>query len=102
MTARIERAKPRFQCQVPVVVSATPKSAGPRGITRDISENGVFFYTDTWKHHARQFEFRIVMPAVITGTESRRALCRATVVRVEEATGPRVGIAARIDEIVWM
>jgi hypothetical protein len=96
-----ERDKPRYSYQLPVVVSATPKNAGPRGITRDVSESGVYFYTEAWDAHTRTFEFRIVMPAEITRAESRRALCMATVVRVEEEAA-RIGVAARIDDIVWM
>ncbi len=102
MHGRTERANPRYQHQLPVVVSARPKHAGPRGVTRDISESGVYFYADTWKAYTHRFEFRIVMPPSITGAESRRALCRATVVRVEEGAGCKTGVAARIDEIVWM
>jgi hypothetical protein len=97
-----ERAKPRYCQQLPVIVAATPKNSGPRGVTRDVSETGVYFYTDTWKAHTRQFEFRMVVPREITGADSRRALCRATVVRVDESAGAKIGVAARIDEIVWM
>jgi hypothetical protein len=42
------------------------------------------------------------MSPEITGAESRRALCRAIVVRVEDGTGTNTGVAARIDEVVWM
>lgn len=103
MLNQIERSKSRHPCQLPLVVLATPKNSGPRGVTRDVSENGVYFYTDTWKACTHRFEFRIIMPAAITGADSRRALCRATVVRMDELAGAKgVGVAARIDEIVWM
>lgn len=102
MVSRIERAKPRYRCQLPVVVSATLRNPGAQAITRDVSETGVYFYTDTWKAYTRRFEFRILMPPEIAGGDSRRALCRATVVRVDEGAGSKLGVAARIDEIVWM
>lgn len=99
---RSERAKPRYPYQLPVVVSATPRNSSPRGLTRDVSETGVYFYPDNWKAHTNRFEFKIIMPAEITGTEGKRALCRATVVRVDEIAAAKIGVAARIDEIVWM
>jgi hypothetical protein len=102
MSSRIERAKPRYSYQLPVVVSAMSKDGASRGLTRDISASGVYFYTDDWSGQTSQFDFKIIMPAEITGAERRRALCRAHVVRVEEGAGSKVGVAAKIDEIVWM
>lgn len=99
---RHQRAKARYRCQLPIVVSGTPKAFGPRGVTRDVSEIGIFFYTDFWHADTSSFEFRTVMPPEITQSDSRRALCRATVVRIEEGTGTKIGVAARIDQIVWM
>lgn len=96
-----ERARPRYRCQLPVVVSGGPNAAGRRGVTRDVSEIGIFFYADSWSADTSDFEFRTIMPPQVTRGESRRALCRATVVRVEQ--GPsKIGVAARIEEIVWM
>lgn len=93
-----ERARPRYRCQLPVVVTG---AQGPRGVTRDVSEIGIFFYADFWRADIHNFEFRTIMPPEITHTESRRAKCRATVVRLEEG-GKKIGVGARIEEIVWM
>jgi hypothetical protein len=70
-------------------------------VTRDVSEIGIFFYADFWRAETRHFEFRTIMPPEITHGEGRRAKCRATVVRLEEGAS-KIGVAARIEEIVWM
>ena len=64
---------------------------------RDVSSNGIFFYTDSEMHEGSEIEIVAMLPAEITHAESVWVCCYARVVRVEqEADGPR-GIAAVIE-----
>jgi hypothetical protein len=96
------RAKPRFRVNLPIVVSISGSLSGHRGVTRDISASGVFFYPDSWQQETTSIQFKMLMPAEVTGDEVRRAVCSATVTRVEPKSGRTgIGVAARIDNIVW-
>jgi hypothetical protein len=88
------RAKQRFPIQSPVVIKNTPSEI--HGNSRDASSEAVFFYTDNWPLGFSPIEFRMVLPAQITGTESIRVVCKGVVVRLEDLHG-RTGVAATID-----
>jgi hypothetical protein len=69
-----------------------------RGVARDVSSGGVFFYVDDWPLPDPAIELTMLMPSEITFSESMPAVCRGRVVRVEAGTNAgRLGIAAKID-----
>jgi hypothetical protein len=64
---------------------------------RDVSSNGIYFYTDSEMHEGSEIEIVAMLPPEITQSESVWVCCHARVVRVEqESEGPR-GIAAVIE-----
>ncbi len=94
------RTRPRSRTQLPIVLcaSTTPE---PRGITRDVSQSGVFFYTDSAMDLGQSVTFKILMPS--PGQVSTRALCNGTVVRVEpEGNAGRCGVAVIITSLKLM
>ncbi len=95
MQGQDRRIKLRFPMQLPVVIRSVPGEI--HGVTRDVSAAGVFFYTDDWRFGFSPIEFRMILPAQITGTESMRVVCKGTVVRVEESPQTKTGVAATID-----
>ncbi len=94
------RTRPRSRIQLPIVLcaSTTPE---PRGITRDVSQAGVFFYTDSAVNLGQSVTFKVLMPS--PGQASTRALCNGIVVRVEpeEAAG-KFGVAVFITSLKLM
>jgi len=99
MQEQERRAKQRFPIQVPVVIRGAPSEI--HGVSRDVSAVGVFFYTENWPLGLSPIEFRMILPAQITGTESMRVVCKGTVVRVEEDPRAKTGVAATIDSYTF-
>jgi c-di-GMP-binding flagellar brake protein YcgR len=92
----------RFRINLPIVVSIGGSRREYRGVTKDISATGVFFYPDSWEPEATSIQFKMLMPSEVTGGETRRAVCSATVVRLEARSERKgVGVAARIEKITW-
>jgi PilZ domain len=84
------RTKQRFPIQLPVVITGARTGTKIRGVTRDVSANGVFFYTKKWALGFSAIAFRMIF------SKSTRVLCEGTVVRLEELPGGRTGVAATI------
>jgi len=99
MQEQERRAKQRFPIQLPFAIGSA--SSAIHGVSRDVSAAGVFFYTDNWPLGFSPIEFRMILPAVITGTESIRVVCKGTVVRVEEDPQAKTGVAATIDSYTF-
>lgn len=97
------RKHPRFLVQVPIVILRSPAMpSGGKGLTRDVSEAGIFFHTESPLPQGLHFDFKVVMPSEITRSESKRATCRGRVVRVEESPdGRKIGIAAAVECVTW-
>jgi hypothetical protein len=90
------RKKQRFPLKLPVVVSL--EASEIRGVSRDVSSAGVFFYVDYWPPGVSSIEFKMILPREITQSENMRALCRGRVVRVEVGSeAEQTGVAATID-----
>ncbi len=89
------RDHPRSQFELPVVFSGENE---PRGITRDVSQGGVYFYTDAPMSLGQLLEFKVLMPG---GSGNVRALCNGRVVRVEagSSTVHAYGVAVRISNL---
>jgi hypothetical protein len=92
------RVQQRFSLQLPIIIEGSPAGAGSRGLTRDVSARGVFFYTDAaWLQLSARIAFSMILPIKITGTKPARVLCRGTVVRLETGAQSGTGVAATID-----
>jgi PilZ domain len=95
------RSKERVTVRVPV--SVKPKDGGPEQIvhTRDLSSNGIFFYSDSQIGEGSELEMVLILPPEITAGEKKWVCCQASVVRVEdraaEDQGRNFGVAAVID-----
>jgi PilZ domain len=94
-----QRSLPRVSAQVPVSIR-TGQDQAVTGITRDLSRNGVFFYTDSQIHEGSDLEIVLMLPPELTHGEKSWVCCQASVVRVEKAPGTgQMGVAANIRNI---
>jgi hypothetical protein len=94
-----QRSLPRLPVQVQVSVRSGQSEAST-GLTRDLSRNGVFFYTDAHIHEGSNLEIVLMLPPELTQGAQSWVCCQASVVRVEEAPGTgRIGVAASIRNI---
>jgi hypothetical protein len=85
----------RIVAQVPVQIRTATAEPEQTAHTRDLSTNGVFLYTQSRMAEGSELEIVMILPAELTG-EKRWVCCHATVVRVEESSGPSFGVAAAI------
>ncbi|MGI9102858.1 MAG: PilZ domain-containing protein [Terriglobales bacterium] len=91
------RSNPRSQFQLPVIFSVPTEA---KGITRDVSQGGMYFYTDAPLSIGQAVEFKVLMP--FSAGKSTRALCKGTVVRIEagaRAAMDSLGVAVHITTI---
>jgi hypothetical protein len=97
-----QRSLPRVPVQVQVSIRSGPGEAGT-GLTRDLSRNGVFFYTDSQIHEGSNLEMVLMLPPELTQGEKHWVCCQASVVRVEQAPGTgQMGVAANIRNIATL
>jgi hypothetical protein len=97
-TERSERRSGRrLPVQAPVKVR-TPDGTETPGVTRDLSSNGIFLYSETGMAAGSKLELVVMLPPELGVGPGGWALCQASVVRVEQA-GKGVGIAATFDRI---
>ena len=93
---RERRSGRRLPVQVPVKVKAG-KELACAGLTRDLSEGGIFLYTDSQISEGSELEMVLILPPEITKGEKQWVCCRASVVRVEDRSeGGSFGVAATI------
>jgi len=85
------RSAKRVQVEMPVQLEKG------RGVTRDISSAGVYFFTDRSFTAGMDITFELEFKFVFPG-EAVRLNCRGKVMRVEQA-GERTGVAASISEV---
>jgi len=94
-----QRSQPRIPVQVQVSIRSGQSEAS-EGLTRDLSRNGMFFYTDSKIHQGSDLELVVMLPPELTQGEKQWVCCQASVVRVEEAPGTgQIGVAANIRNI---
>ena len=97
------KADKRSQARVPVSLPARVKSKEATlestAVTRDLSLNGVFLYTDQNFAQGSKLEVVFILPAELGFGEKRWACCQASVVRVEDHGSSRFGVAATIDRL---
>ena len=69
------------------------------GLTRDLSSNGIFLYSESGMEAGSKLELVIMLPPGLGLGPGGWTLCEASVVRVEKTDGKGVGIAATLDRI---
>ena len=71
------------------------------GVTRDVSQLGIFFYADSAPDLYAQMELVLTLPTEVTGAQPRTVLCKGRVVRIEfpSGEGGKVGVAVELDSI---
>ena len=95
--ARSERrSNRRVVAQVPVRVRKPSDSSPTSALTRDVSTNGIFLYTQTALTEGSDVELVLILPPEMTSGEKSWVCCHARVVRVEHGAGGDFGVAAEI------
>ena len=95
-----KRRAPRHQVKVPVQVRLPGSEAQVvPAVTRDISEAGMYLYSDMTLTEGSQLDLVLILPKEIIGTENQWVCCSARVVRVEEGNGAENGIAAVVEKL---
>jgi hypothetical protein len=94
-----QRTSRRFALKLPVSIRCEDgKLREVPAETRDLSAQGVFFYTGSAVSQGSKVEFTLTLPPEITLTESIRVRCRGRVVRIDNHHPPQTGIAAIIEQ----
>ena len=84
--------------ETPVTVRAS-NGTESTGLTRDLSSNGIFLYSEAGMVPGSKLELVVMLPPELGVGLGGWALCQASVVRVEQAGSKGVGIAATLDRI---
>ena len=93
------RSSPRVPVRTPVTIKPSNGGTKLTGFTRDLSQNGVFFYADSEIAEGTQLEMVLILPEELTAGEKKWVCCQASVVRVQAGDGKSVGLAASIDRM---
>lgn len=86
-----KRHEERFPMEMPVILEAGT------GVSRDISESGIYFITDQPPAPGGVVKFSVRLDHIHPGKPIRFD-CQGQVLRIEPAGG-RYGVAARINEL---
>lgn len=92
------RSQTRKPVRMPLKVRQ-PDGGELPGLTRDLSSNGIFLYSDSGLETGSKLELVIMLPPGLGMGPGGWTLCQASVVRVEEGAGKGVGVAATLDRI---
>jgi len=95
------RSRTRRAVELPVRLRHVDSSE-QTGVSRDLSASGIFLYSEARLEVGTRLEIVITMPPGLGAGPGGWALCQASVVRVEETDGKRIGIAAVLDRIELM
>jgi hypothetical protein len=95
------RSRSRTPVRVPVKVRK-PDGTEQETVTRDLSSSGIFLYSESGLEAGSKLELVITIPPGLGIGPGGWALCQASVVRVEDEGGKRVGVAASLDRIELM
>jgi hypothetical protein len=92
------RTMRRFSMKLPasVRVSGIPNPFATE--SENVSARGIFFYIDRWMKEGSQVEVTMDFPSQLTLADPLRVRFLAKVVRVEQQSPERVGVAAAIEE----
>jgi len=92
------RSGHRRRVKVPVKLRKPDGTEGS-GVTRDLSANGIFLYSETGLEAGSKLELVVMLPPELGLGPGGWTLCEASVVRVEQTDGQGVGVAATLDRI---
>jgi len=104
MTEKTTTTERRSRQRVPVRVPVKVRHEGSesQGLTRDLSSSGIFLYSESGMKAGSKLELVIMLPPGMGLGPGGWTLCEASVVRVEEADGKSIGIAATLDRIALL
>ena len=92
----------RFAMHLPALIRRADRFQEFITETINISARGVFFYIDGEIAPQTRIEVTLTLPSEVTVSDSVRVRFAGRVVRVESGQGPRIGIAAAIDEYEFL
>ena len=69
------------------------------GLTRDLTSNGIFLYTNSALEPGAKLELVMMLPPELGLGPGGWTLCQASVVRIERSDGKAMGVAATLDRI---
>lgn len=93
----IPRKSPRVSIQQPVTVKYTREGNFEfTGISRDLSDRGIFLYTESVIEEGADVELELTLPSL--SAHPAPMLLRGRVVRVERT--PAMGVAVEFDKIL--
>jgi hypothetical protein len=91
------RSNQRISARLPLTLNTPNASLKATGHTRDLSSNGIFFYTDFPIEPGNDVEMVLILPPELTNGGKRWVCCHATVMRVESnSDGSQRGVAAKL------
>src|SRR5437667_11817913 len=88
------RSRERVPVRLPLTVRPKDGNAEQAAYTRDLTSNGVFFYSDSGFSEGSQLVMLLILPPELTFGVTRWVCCQASVVRVQEDAVRRYGVAA--------
>lgn len=95
--SRESRSEPRLPVQLPVRLKLPNADQEIVCSTRDISDRGVFVYTDRPLPRHSRIQFIVNLKSSLLAQEGVEVLCSGTVVRVESSDDQCIGMAATIE-----
>ena len=91
------RRAERYSYSIPTSVRPHGGESRSLAVTGNLSQKGVFFFSDAKVQAGSDIELVLIMPPEIPEFARRWVCCNARVVRVEEKPGEKqIGIAAEI------
>ena len=100
MTSNLDRrTRARVITTLPVRVRGAAADAELSAQTRDVSQNGIFLYTNSSMAQGSDVELVLILPPELTSGEKCWVCCHARVLRVEEGPGSGFGVAAEIQRM---
>lgn len=93
------RARARVNASVPATVATRDTPQKQAAVTRDLSMTGIFLYADERIAEGSKIEIVLMLPPELGLGDKQWACCQASVIRVEDGDGSRVGVAARIERM---
>lgn len=93
----------RFVMTLPLrVLSHESKGSEFTAQTRDVSYRGLYFLADAAFDLGSEIEFVITIPQQVTQSTDVNIRCRGQIVRVQQESDGRVGVAAKIDRYEFL
>jgi hypothetical protein len=97
------RSDQRIPVRVPLTINTPKDNLSATGHTRDLSSNGIFFYTEFPMEPGNEVEMVLILPPELTSGEKRWVCCQATVMRVEtNPDGSERGVAAKMRNMQFL